>query len=140
MSGVGDLHIPPTAGPTTPPSVWGSGCALSSKALISLQVFHQSVGWFASGLKCLTGSKLDCTRVVGHGDGVLAVSTSEPCGQRCHPGDSVRLLEDPPPSSLLLPPPSSPPPPPFCSPALLIENVFIAGPEAGLGRGRCCSL
>lgn len=55
------------------------------------------------------------------------------CGQRCHPGDW--LLEGPPPSS----------PPPlllflFCSPVLVIENVFIAGPEAGLGRGRRCSL
>lgn len=28
----------------------------------------------------------------------------------------------------------------FCSPLLVIENVFIAGPEAGLGRGRRCSL
>lgn len=37
----------------------------------------------------------------GHGDGASAVSTSEPCGQRCHPGDSLRLLEGPPPSSFL---------------------------------------
>lgn len=44
---------------------------------------------------------LDCTREVGHGDGVLAVRTSEPCSQRCHPGDSLRLLKGPPPSSLL---------------------------------------
>lgn len=65
----------------------------------------------------------------------LDCSTSEPCGQRCHPGDSLRYLEGSFPSSFL---PSSLFL--FCSSLLVIENVFIAGPEAGLGRGRCCGL
>lgn len=76
---------------------------------------------------------LVCTRVLGPGDVAHRCSTSEPCGQRCHPEDSLRLL------GVLLTPPSSPPLP-FCSPELVIENVFIAGPEAGLGRGRRSSL
>lgn len=44
---------------------------------------------------------LDCTRAPEHDDGASTVSTSEPRGQRCHPGDSLRLLEGPPPSSFL---------------------------------------
>lgn len=51
-------------------------------------------------------------------------STSEPCVQRCHPGDSLTSLLE----GLG---PSSPPPFLFCSPLLVIENVFIAGPGAG---------
>lgn len=40
-------HAPPRprGGSRNLPSVWGSGCAESSKDPISLQVFHQSAGW-----------------------------------------------------------------------------------------------
>ena len=44
-----------------------------------------------------------------------------------HPGDLFRLLYSP--------RPTSPPPLPFWSPVLVIENIFTAGPEAGLGEG-----
>lgn len=37
--------------PGPPPSALGSGCTASSKALVSPQVFHQSVGWCTSGLE-----------------------------------------------------------------------------------------
>lgn len=58
---------------------------------------------------------LDCTRVAGPGDGVLAVSISEPCGPRCHPGDSLRLLEVPPPTSSSFP---------FSSSSFLFPSAF----------------
>ena len=45
-------HAPdPVAGPTTLHLCGGSGCTVSSKDLVSLQVFHQSAGWCTSGLR-----------------------------------------------------------------------------------------
>lgn len=141
-------HAPrPCSGSHNPPSVWGSGCTVSSKDLVSLQVFHQSAGLCTSGLRRRNLALLNawlaaksqpvirlhaCAGARWRGLCCKHIWASWPevssRGFTQTPwGSSSFLL----PLLLLLA---------FCSLVFLIENVFIAGPEAGLGKGRRCSL
>lgn len=124
-----------------PPSVWGSGCTTSSKDPVSLQVFHQSAGWCTSGLRPwppLNAWLAAKSQPVIRLHACAGATTMGPPPQHIWAGGVIQGIHSVSLRALL--PPSSSPPLPLCSPVLVIENVFIAGPGAGLCRGRYCSL